>query len=226
MRYLYPILLLVFLTAGASAQRAKIGAGNGLKERRDTALVFLLDTVKVRGEIRDSIAAHGMGKDTATLAQAHMCFGAPSDTAAPQMFTSAGWYTADGLHPRIYSLSHAMGDWQIVKMSITHQWVDSLNNIRVRDTIVYASYGAYATAPRGSALFVVYIPASEYGGSPFGASDECQQIGVYYIAPNSGANPLVCSHRIQVPLLLGVAPPHKGVEDDHCITVTISAVQK
>lgn len=223
------ILLACVASATAPAQmNIMLRAGNYLKMRRDSVLALSLDSVRLRAEIRDSLnnipRAGAAATDTITTDAHPRAFTGGTDTLTYRFFRGGG-YQSTGAYREIQCVQ-ATGDWVLKKIAITHSWEDSqTSNYYDRDTL-YILPANNTVIPRGSHVFICYLPKESYArSSEPRASEQCQQVGVYHVAPNSAGAVLPSGTKVQIPLLLGLNPP-VGIMDDHLLTVTLTFYQK
>jgi len=220
----YYIILLLLLSASASAQIGYFRNGALTTFRRDSTFRVDLDTAHspIKAWIKTVGDSLGYaGKDTITF-RASGAFNAV-DTASVTYISP--WHSVSQAGYGVMVLAHATGDWKPICIAITHEFDSSGLKYGRRDTIVY---NVGAIIPRGSLVYVSYTPASSFGGpSDPQSCRAAQEVGIYYRTQNGSiTNP--ASDCVQVPMILGWAGRQfgMGLEDDHWLTVTVTLAQE
>ena len=225
--FLLTALLFCCVIAPAAEGQVVGRFGNGAltKFKRDSTFRIDLDTAHSPIKAWIKTVGDSLGyaaKDTVTLI-ARTSFSA-SDTSTVLFFNDV-YDRSTGAYSRL-AAAHAMGDWRVRTVAITHEF-DSSGTYNKRDTIAAAENDVII--PRGAAIYITYTAAqtSSNGTEPRSLHYD-QEINIYYRA-RQGSTLVRCSSPVKVPIILGFGSGWThgiGVMADHYIIVTVRLAGK
>jgi len=224
------IIILFLLSSVVYAQREKIKAGYGLKERRDSLLVISTDapTFKIIG---DSLGYGGGGGTSAdSIAREGRVLSIEAHWAVND--TNQIWFfnyisnSPGGINQYAWrGTTVAMVSPRTllpIKMAISHIF-DSTGTLSYsRDTVMYfKNIIGLDSIPEKRKIFIQYLPYS--------ITTDYQKISIISAdvhATNNSSSYVAIPTQCQVPFILGVPQYNKGVRVDHQIHVTLYFMEK